>query len=411
MLQFKKVNSLQKSISVRKMHQEVVIVGVARTPFGSFNGKLASLNGPELGAIAIKGALEKANLSPREVKEVILGNVLSANVGQAPARQASLKAGLGEDVPCTTINKVCSSSIKSITLGAQSIMLGISDCSVTGGFESMSNSPYYLDKGRSGYKYGHGQVTDAILKDGLWDVYNNIHMGMCAEDCATRYKISREDQDAYAIESYRRAAEAYKLGFYKSEIIPVTIPQKQGNIVVNEDEEYKNIKLDKVSTLKPVFKPDGTVTAANASSVNDGGTAVILMSASRAKQLGIKPLAKILGFGDAEHAPIQFPTAPSKAIPKALAHAGIKQSNVDYYEINEAFSVVSIVNNQLLGLDPTKVSVWGGAVSLGHPIGASGARLVITLINVLKQKKGKIGVAGICNGGGGATALVIENLD
>jgi len=369
------------------------------------------LNGPELGAIAIKGALEKANLSPREVKEVILGNVLSANVGQAPARQASLKAGLGEDVPCTTINKVCSSSIKSITLGAQSIMLGISDCSVTGGFESMSNSPYYLDKGRSGYKYGHGQVTDAILKDGLWDVYNNIHMGMCAEDCATRYKISREDQDAYAIESYRRAAEAYKLGFYKSEIIPVTIPQKQGNIVVNEDEEYKNIKLDKVSTLKPVFKPDGTVTAANASSVNDGGTAVILMSASRAKQLGIKPLAKILGFGDAEHAPIQFPTAPSKAIPKALAHAGIKQSNVDYYEINEAFSVVSIVNNQLLGLDPTKVSVWGGAVSLGHPIGASGARLVITLINVLKQKKGKIGVAGICNGGGGATALVIENLD
>jgi len=337
--------------------------------------------------------------------------VLSAGIGQAPSRQASIKSGLGVDVPCTTVNKVCSSGLKTISLGSQSIMLGISDCVVTGGFESMSNTPYYLDKARSGYRYGHGQLIDGVLKDGLWDVYNDFHMGSCAEDCASRYKISRQEQDNYATESYKRAAEAYKAGFFKDEVTPVTIPQRQGApLVVDEDEEYKNVKLDKIPSLKPAFKPDGTVTAANASKLNDGGAAIVLMSAAKAKSLGLKPLARVLGFADAEQSPIEFPTAPAKAIPLALQSAGLKASDVDYYEINEAFSVVSIANNRLLNLDPSKVSVFGGAVALGHPIGASGGRLVVTLLNVLQRKNGNIGVASICNGGGGASAIVIQRM-
>jgi len=296
--------------SKRQFHQtslqDVVIVSGARTPIGSFQGKLATLTAPELGATALKSAIERAKISAKDVKEVILGNVLTANVGQAPAKQASMRAGIPEDIPCTTVNKVCSSGLKSIMYGSQSIMLGLADCVVAGGFESMSNVPYYLDKARTGYKYGHGGITDGVLKDGLWDSFHNIHMGNCAEDCAVRYNISRKDQDTYAIESYRRAAEAYKNGSFKSEIVPVTITTRTGSVTVDEDEEYKNVKPDKMASLKPAFKTDGTVTAANASSLNDGAAAVVLMSAARAKQLGLKPLAKVLGFADAEKSPINF---------------------------------------------------------------------------------------------------------
>lgn len=389
--------------------KEVVIVSAMRTPIGSFGGVLSSITATQLGAVAIKAAMEKINLDPKEVQEVFMGNVLSAGIGQAPVTQASKFAGLPDTVPGTTINKVCASGMKAIMLAAESIMLGENDCVVAGGMESMSNVPYYLDKARNGYKLGNGSITDGLVKDGLWDVYKDYHMGNAAELCAAECKISREDQDAYALESYRRSKEAYARGLFKEEICPVNVPVKgKDPIVVNEDEEYKNLRADKVPELKPAFLKDGTVTAANASKLNDGAAAVILMSKEKAQQLGIRPLAKILSFADAQQAPEWFTTTPAKAIPRAVERAGLKMEQIEYFEINEAFSVVSIANNQLMKLDPNHVNVNGGAVSLGHPLGASGARIIVTLLNVLKQKKGKIGVAGICNGGGGASAMVVE---
>ena len=391
--------------------KEVVIVSAIRTPIGSFGGVLSALTATQLGAMAIKAALEKINLDPKEVQEVFMGNVLSAGVGQAPVTQASKFAGIPDTVPGTTINKVCASGMKAIMFGAESIMIGDNDCVVAGGMESMSNVPYYLDKARNGYKLGNGSITDGLVKDGLWDVYKDYHMGTAAELCAAECKISREDQDAYALESYRRSKEAYAKGLFKDEIVPVHVPVKgKDPIVINEDEEYKNLKAEKVPGLKPAFLKDGTVTAANASKLNDGAAVVILMSKEKAQELGIKPIAKILSFADAQQAPEWFTTTPAKAIPRAVEKAGLKMNQIEYFEINEAFSVVSIANNQLMKLDPNTVNVNGGAVSLGHPLGASGARIIVTLLNVLKQKKGKIGAAGICNGGGGASAMVVELL-
>lgn len=391
--------------------KEVYIVSVARTPIGSFGGALSSLSATQLGAEVIKGALRKIELNPAEVNEVYMGNVLTANVGQAPATQASLFAGLPNTTPCTTVNKVCASGMKAIMLGAQSIMLGDNDVVVAGGMESMSNTPYYVSSNRWGAKMGHGEMIDGIIKDGLWDVYQNYHMGNAAELCARDKNISREEQDAYAVESYKRSAAAHEAGYFKDEIIPVSIPQRKGDpIVVDTDEEYTNVKFDKIPTLRPVFEKDGTVTAANASTINDGAAAVVLMSKEKAEALGVKPLAKIRGFADAQQAPEWFTTAPAEAIPLAMARAGVNAEDVDFYEINEAFSVVCIANNQLLNIDPAKANVFGGAVSLGHPIGASGARIIATLSSVLKHKNGKIGVAGICNGGGGASAMVLERM-
>lgn len=339
-----------------------------------------------------------------------MGNVLSGNLGQAPATQAAKFAGL-PDVPATTVNKVCASGTKAIMFGAQSIALGLNDIVVAGGMESMSNVPYYLDKARNGYRLGDGQITDGLVKDGLWDVYNNYHMGSAAELCASECNISREDQDAYAIESYKRSQQAQTSGKFDNEISPVEITDRKGEVtLLYTDDEPTTVKFDKVSSLKPVFKKDGTVTAANASTLNDGAAALVLMSKEKAEELGVKPIARILGYADAQQAPEWFTTAPAKAIPRALKNAGIDASQVDFYEINEAFSVVSLANNRELNLNASKVNVNGGAVSLGHPLGASGARIVVTLLNVLQQNGGKIGVAGICNGGGGASALVIENL-
>lgn len=389
--------------------KQVYIVSAVRTPMGSFGGALASLSAPKLGAIAIKEAVKRAGINADQVQEVYMGNVLQANVGQAPATQAAKFAGL-PDVPTTTINKVCASGMKAVMLAAQSIQLGDNDIVVAGGMESMSNVPFYLDKARTGYKLGNQVVTDGLIKDGLWDVYNDYHMGSAAELCASECNISREDQDAFAIESYQRSQAAYEKGLFKNEIVPVEIEGRSGVTVVAEDEEYKAVKFDKIPSLKPVFKKDGTVTAANASTLNDGASALVLMSKEKADALGIKPLAIIKGFADAQQAPEWFTTAPSKAIPRAIAHAKISASDVDYYEINEAFSVVSLANNQELKLDPNKVNVNGGAVSLGHPLGSSGSRIIVTLINVLEQNNGKIGVAGICNGGGGASAIVIERV-
>ncbi len=391
--------------------QEVVIVSAVRTPIGSFNGSLSSLSATQLGAAAIKGAVEHAGIQPDLVQEVFMGNVLSANIGQAPATQAAIYAGLPQNIPSTTINKVCASAMKAVMLGAQSIMAGANDVVVAGGMESMSNVPYYLDKARNGYRLGHGQIIDGLVKDGLWDVYKNYHMGSAAELCSRENNVSREAQDAYAIESYKRSAAAVEAGKFKNEIVPVSIPQRKGEpIIVSEDEEYKNIKFDKVPTLAAVFEKDGTVTAANASTLNDGAVALVMMSAEKAKALGLKPIAAIRGFADAQQAPEYFTTAPAKAIPLAIAKAGLKPEDIGYYEINEAFSVVAIANNQLLGLDPAKVNVNGGAVALGHPLGTSGARIIVTLINVLEQNNSRYGVAGICNGGGGASAIVIEKL-
>ena len=389
--------------------KEVYIVSAVRTPIGNFGGVLSSMSATQLGAHAIKSALERIKLSPSEVQEVYMGNVLSAGVGQAPVTQASIWAGIPSNVPGTTINKVCASGMKAIALAAESILLGDNDCVVAGGMESMSNVPFYLDKARTGYKLGNGTVIDGLVKDGLWDVYKDYHMGNAAELCATECKISREEQDAYALESYRRSKEAYAKGAFKDEISPVSIPVKgKDSVVVSEDEEYKNLRADKVPTLKPAFQKDGTVTAANASKLNDGAAALVLMSKEKADALGLKPIAKILSYADAQQAPEWFTTTPAKAIPKAIQKAGIKPEQVDFYEINEAFSVVAIANNQLMKLDPNKVNVHGGAVSLGHPLGASGARINVTLIHVLKQHGGKIGAAGICNGGGGASAMVIQ---
>lgn len=391
--------------------QEVVIISAVRTPIGSFNGSLAALTATQLGAAAIKGAVERAGINPAQVNEVFMGNVISANLGQAPATQAATFAGLPNTIPSTTINKVCASAMKAVMLGAQTIQSGTNDIVVAGGMESMSNVPFYLDKARNGYRLGHGQVIDGLVKDGLWDVYKNYHMGSAAELCSRDHTISREAQDAFAIESYKRSAAAAEAGKFKNEIVHVSIPQRKGDpIVVSEDEEYRNIKFDKVPTLAPVFEKEGTVTAANASTLNDGAVALVLMSASKAADLGLKPLAKIRGFADAQQAPEYFTTAPAKAIPLAIANAGLNASDIDYYEINEAFSVVALANNQILGLDANRVNVNGGAVALGHPLGASGARIIATLINVLEQNNARFGVAGICNGGGGASAIVIEKL-
>jgi acetyl-CoA C-acetyltransferase len=391
--------------------KEVYIISAVRTPIGSFGGSLSSLSATELGGIALKGALEKAGVDPKEVQQVIMGNVISANLGQAPARQAALKAGLGFEVECTTVNKVCASGTKAIMMAAQSIMLGQSDVVLAGGMESMSNVPYYLDKARFGAKYGHSQMIDGLMKDGLWDPHHNYAMGNAAENTAKEMGITREDQDAFAIESYTRSANAAKAGKKKDEIIPVTIEQRGKTVVIEDDEEYLKVDFAKVAGLKPAFlKEGGTVTAANASTLNDGAAAVLLMSKEKAEELGLKPMARILGFADAEQAPEWFTTSPSLAIPKALKHAGVEASQVDFYEINEAFSVVSLANNKLLNLEGTKVNVYGGAVSLGHPLGASGARIVTTLLNVMKNEGGKIGVTGICNGGGGASSIVVEKL-
>lgn len=392
------------------MDNQVFIVSAVRTPIGSFGGKLASLSATELAGKTIAAAIKRTGLEAAVVDEVFLGNVLSANLGQAPATQAAKLGGLG-DLPATTVNKVCASGMKAIMLAAQSIELGINQVVVAGGAESMSNVPYYLDKARTGYRLGHGQVTDGLVKDGLWDVYNDYHMGSAAELCATECNFSREEQDAYAIESYKRSQKANKEGRFKKEIVPIEITGRKGDVtMVDEDEEINAVNFDKIPQLRPVFKKDGTVTAANASTLNDGAAILILMSKAKVEELGLKPIAKILGYADAQQAPEWFTTAPAKAIPRAIQAAKIKESDVDFYEINEAFSVVSLANNKELGLDSQKVNVYGGAVSMGHPLGASGARIVTTLLSVLDEEAGKIGVAGICNGGGGASAIVVEKL-
>lgn len=392
------------------MNKEVYIVSAVRTPIGSFGGTLAAISATKLGAIAIKGAIDKINLDPKLVNEVFMGSVLQANLGQAPARQAAKFAGLPDNVNCTTINKVCASGMKSIALATQAIMLGDADVVIAGGMENMSSVPFYLENNRWGAKYGNGVIVDGIAKDGLIDVYGNVPMGNCAEVCAKEYKFSREEQDAFAVESYKRSASAWTDGKFKEEIVPVEVKTKKGDILFSEDEEYKSVNFEKIPTLKPVFIKDGTVTAANASSMNDGAAALVLMSKEKAESLGLKPLAKIKAYADAEQAPEWFTTTPAIAVPKAVEKAGLKINDINFFELNEAFSVVGLANMKLMNLDPTKVNVNGGAVSLGHPLGASGARIVVTLINVLKQNKAKYGAAGICNGGGGATAIVIENM-
>lgn len=390
--------------------KEVYIVSAVRTPMGSFGGKLAAVPATRLGAIAIKGALDRIKLNPSEVTEVYMGNVLQANLGQAPARQAAKFAGLPDTVHCTTINKVCASGMKAVMLGAQSIMLGDNDVVVAGGMENMSSVPFYSENLRWGNKYGDVKMIDGLAKDGLTDVYHNYAMGNAADSTAAKYGFTREQQDTYAIESYKRSAAAWSAGKFKDEIVPVEIPQRKGDpIVFAEDEEYKNVKFDKIPELKPAFSKEGTVTAANASTMNDGAAALVLMSKEKADQLGLKPLAILRGYSDAEQAPEWFTTTPSKALPKAVAKAGLKLTDLNYIELNEAFSVVSLANVKEMGLDASKVNVNGGAVALGHPLGCSGARILVTLIHVLKQNNARYGGAAICNGGGGASAVVIEN--
>ncbi|MFM9006730.1 MAG: acetyl-CoA C-acyltransferase [Flavobacteriales bacterium] len=389
--------------------KEVFIVAAVRTPMGSFGGSLASVSATKLGATAIKGALDRIKLDPKEVNEVIMGSVLQANLGQAPARQAAKFAGLPDGVNCSTVNKVCASGMKAIMQGAQSIMLGDADVVVAGGMESMSQVPFYSENMRWGNKYGNVTLIDGLAKDGLTDVYHNYSMGVAADMCAKECNITREDQDAFAIESYKRSAAAWAAGKFSSEIVPVEIVGRKGDVVTfSEDEEYKNVNFDKVPGLRPAFTKDGTVTAANASTMNDGAAALILMSKEKMESLGLKPLAKIRGYADAEQAPEWFTTTPSLALPKAVAKAGLQMSDLEFVELNEAFSVVGIVNAQKMGLDASKVNVNGGAVSLGHPLGCSGARIIVTLIHVLAQNNAKIGGAGICNGGGGASAMVVE---
>ena len=390
--------------------KEVYIVSAVRTAFGSFGGTLASVSATKLGAAAIKGALDKIKLDGKLVNEVIMGSVLQANLGQAPARQAAKYAGLPDHVNCTTVNKVCASGMKSIMLAAQSIMLGDNDVVVAGGMENMSAVPFYSDSTRWGAKYGNAQLIDGLAKDGLTDVYGDFPMGNCAELCAKEMNFSREAQDAFAIESYKKSAAAWSAGKFKDEVVEITVKTKKGDVLFSEDEEYKNVNFEKIPTLKPVFIKEGTVTAANASTMNDGAAALVLMSKEKAEELGLKPLAKIKGFADAEQAPEWFTTSPSLAMPKAAQKAGLTIKDLDYFEFNEAFSVVGLANIKLLNLDASKVNVNGGAVSLGHPLGASGARIIVTLINVLKQNGGKFGGAAICNGGGGASAMVIENI-
>ncbi|SCY89635.1 acetyl-CoA C-acyltransferase [Flavobacterium caeni] len=390
------------------MSKKVVIVSAVRTPIGSFMGALSTVPAPKLGAAAIKGALDKINLDPKLVDEVLMGNVVQAGVGQAPARQAALFAGLPESVVTTTVNKVCASGMKAVMQGAQAIMLGDAEIVVAGGMENMSLIPHYVQM-RTGMKFGGTSLVDGMQKDGLSDAYDNNAMGVCADACAVEYNISREDQDQFAINSYERSAKAWDAGKFDNEVVPVAVPQRKGDpIMVTKDEEYTNVKLDKIPALNPAFTKDGTVTAANASTINDGAAALVLMSEEKAQSLGLKPLAYIKSYADAEQAPKWFTTAPAKALPIALDKAGITKDQVDFFEFNEAFSVVGLANTQILGLDGNKVNVNGGAVSLGHPLGASGARIIVTLINVLEQNNGKIGAAAICNGGGGASAIVLE---
>jgi acetyl-CoA C-acetyltransferase len=392
------------------MSKTVYILSAVRTPMGSFLGGLASIPATKLGSIAIQAAVERSGVSLDQIDEVFMGNVLQAGVGQAPARQAALGAGLGQNVPCTTVNKVCASGMKSIMLGAQSILAGDNHVVVVGGMESMSQTPHYVS-GRNGTKFGNITMLDGITKDGLLDVYSNVPMGNCAELCAKEHNISREDQDAFAIESYRRAAAAWEAGKFADEIVAVPVPQRKGDpVMMAKDEEFTNVFLDKIPTLRPAFDKEGTITAANASTINDGASALVLASEEMVQRLGLKPLAQIVSYADAAQAPEWFTTAPSIAIPKALDKAGLTTADVDFWELNEAFSVVGIANTKILGLDPAKVDVNGGAVALGHPLGNSGSRVIVTLIHVLKQNNGKIGGAGICNGGGGASAMIIENM-
>lgn len=390
---------------------EVFIVSAVRTPMGSFGGVLSGISATKLGAIAIEGALERAGVGAEHVEEVFMGNVVSANLGQAPARQAAIYAGISHNVPATTINKVCSSGAKSIMFAAQSIMLGHADLIVAGGMENMSQIPYYVPKARFGYKYGDAQLIDGLAKDGLTDVYNQQAMGVCADATAVKYNISREAQDAFAIQSYQRAAAATEGGKFQSEIVPVSVPQRRGDaLVISEDEEFKKVKFEKVPKLRPAFTKDGTVTAANASTINDGASALILASAKKVEELGLKPIAKILAFADAAQEPEWFTTAPTLAAPKALKRAGLTLDDVSYFEVNEAFSVVTMAFNQVLGVSEDKVNIHGGAVALGHPLGASGARIVTTLTGVMNQNEGDIGLAAICNGGGGASSIVLQKV-
>ncbi|MCB0455440.1 MAG: acetyl-CoA C-acyltransferase [Aequorivita sp.] len=392
------------------MSNKVVIVSAARTPIGSFMGSLSSLTATQLGSAAIKGAMEKINLDPSLVQEVFMGNVVQAGVGQAPARQAALGAGLSNSVPATTVNKVCASGMKAVMHAAQTIALGDADVVIAGGMESMSNIPHYVHM-RNGTKFGPATLTDGMQKDGLVDAYDHNAMGTCADLCAAEYNFSREDQDAFAIKSYERSAKAWADGKFKDEVVPVEVPQRRGEpVIVSEDEEYKNVKMDKISSLRPAFTKDGTVTAANASTINDGAGAMVLMSETKAKELGLTPLAYIKSYADAAQEPKWFTTAPAKALPKAIAKAEIDIKDVDYFEFNEAFAVVGLANMKILGLNDSNVNVNGGAVSLGHPLGCSGVRILITLLNVLKQNDAKIGAAAICNGGGGASAMVIERI-
>jgi acetyl-CoA C-acetyltransferase len=391
--------------------KEVLVIAAVRTPMGSFGGSLKDFSATKLGAIAIRAALEKAGIQPQQVQDVLMGCVIQANLGQAPARQAAKLAGLPNEVNCTTVNKVCASGMKAIAQAAQSIALGDADIVIAGGMESMSNVPFYVENMRWGNKYGNSSLIDGLAKDGLTDVYNGQAMGNAAELCARECGISREDQDAFAIESYKRSQAAWQNGLFKEEVVPVEIPQKKGDpLVVYKDEEPFNVKFDKIPELKPAFQKDGTVTAANASTMNDGAAALVLMSREKADELGLKPIARIVSYADAEQAPEWFTTTPSLAVPKAVAKAGLGMTDIDYWELNEAFSVVGIENTRRMKLDPARVNVHGGAVALGHPLGCSGARIIVTLINVLKQHQGKYGAAGICNGGGGASAMVIENI-
>lgn len=387
---------------------EVYIVSMARTPIGSLSGGLSPLTAVQLGTQAIKEAMKRAGITGNDVEEVIMGNVIQANVGQAPARQAALNAGIHVNATCTTVNKVCASGMKAIIYGMQSIMLGDKNIVVAGGMESMTNAPYMIASARNGYRYGNGELVDGIVRDALQDPYTKEMMGNSGDRCAKKFNFTREDQDKFALESYRRAAEAYKNGWFKDELFDVEITGKGESTYVKEDEDYKKLKPEKVATLKPSFSKDGTVTAVNASKINDGAAAVVLMSGQKVKELGLKPLAKLTGYGDAEQAPDDFTTSPSIAMPRALSKAGLTIKDMDYFEINEAFANVTMANTKLLGLDPARVNVFGGAVAIGHPVGASGARIICTLISVLKHKGGKRGCAGICNGGGGASAVVIE---
>jgi acetyl-CoA C-acetyltransferase len=392
------------------MSKEVFIISAVRTPIGSFMGGLSSISATSLGSTAIKGALEKGNVEAALIDEVFMGNVLQAGVGQAPARQAALGAGLGMNVPCTTINKVCASGMKSIMLAAQSIMTGDNHVVVAGGMENMSQTPHYL-AGRSGNKFGNISMLDGITKDGLLDVYSNVPMGNCAELCAEKYEITREDQDNFAITSYKRAAQAWEDGKFSNEVVPVPVPQRKGDpILLAKDEEYSNVFLDKIPGLRPAFNKEGTITAANASTLNDGASALVLASKEAVEKNGWKPIGKIISFADAAQAPEWFTTAPSLAIPKALAKVNMPITDVDFWELNQAFSVVGIANTKILGLDPAKVDVNGGAVALGHPLGNSGSRIIVTLLNVLEQNNAKIGGAAICNGGGGASAMIVERM-